>query len=133
MRRHCTPEAAARFWTKVEKTEGCWLWRGALSRKGYGSFRADAIGGRQSHRVAWELTHGPIPDGLFVLHRCDTPRCVNPAHLWLGTAADNSRDMALKGRAASGERHRETMLRVAARGERSGAARHPASMARHRT
>lgn len=58
----------------------------------------------RSHRAAWELTHGPVPDGLFVLHRCDNPPCCNPAHLFLGTRGDNNRDARAKGRHVHGER-----------------------------
>jgi HNH endonuclease len=90
-------EVEARFWAKVEKTDGCWEWRGAISKNGYGKF---AFGGtmKSVHRVAWVLTRGPIPEGLHVLHRCDNRPCVNPEHLWLGTSADNLNDCVVKGR-----------------------------------
>ena len=85
-----------RFWEKVNKTEGCWYWTGA-THGGYGEIN---IRGkiRTASRVAWELTFGPIPDGLFVCHHCDTPRCVNPAHLFLGTNLDNTHDRIAKRR-----------------------------------
>lgn len=87
-------------------SDGCWLWNGLLNRKGYGSFR---FRGKQqcAHRVAYKLLVGEIPGGLFVCHSCDTPACVNPKHLWLGTAADNNRDRDIKGRqrSVSGDAH----------------------------
>lgn len=98
---HVGPEYyASRFWSKVEKHEAneCWLWTGgARIATGYGRFYAF---GEQilAHRFAWELAHGQVPDGLFVLHRCDNPPCVNVDHLWLGTKGDNNRDTAAKGR-----------------------------------
>jgi hypothetical protein len=100
---------ADRFDAKVhpEPTTGCHLWVGATNSKGYGSIRSGGRGAAivDAHRVAWEREHGPIPGGLFVLHRCDTPACVNVEHLRLGTQLDNMRDMASKGRARGGGFH----------------------------
>jgi HNH endonuclease/Ribbon-helix-helix protein, copG family len=92
---------ADRFYRKVSVTEGgCHVWSGAQNGWGYGRLRRGARSARHSsaHRVAWELKNGPVPDGLFVLHRCDNRACVNPDHLWLGTHSDNMRDMIAKGR-----------------------------------
>ena len=93
---------AERFWPFVDTSAGpeaCWLWTGG-TQKGYGAFgiRADLI--VRAHRFAWELTYGPIPEGLNVLHHCDTPLCCNPhpKHLFLGTFQDNTVDMVLKKR-----------------------------------
>ena len=89
-----SPEA---FWNKVNKTDGCWLWTGHRTTNGYGRLHFDGRG-IQAHRLAWEWTNGPIPEGLRVCHRCDVPNCVNPEHLFLGTQQDNIRDMYAKGR-----------------------------------
>lgn len=75
-------------------SDQCWEWRGYRTIKGYGSIGA----GEFAHRVAYELLVGPIPPKLYVLHHCDNPPCVNPSHLFLGTIADNNRDMVEKGR-----------------------------------
>jgi hypothetical protein len=112
--RNCSYEGrrkplAERFWTKVDKTSsqfGCWLWTGALNRSGYGKI-GDQGRTLQTHRVAWELINGQIPDGLFVCHDCDRfypvgdtfhRRCVRPDHLFLGTDGDNTRDCLTKDR-----------------------------------
>jgi hypothetical protein len=87
-----------RFWNKVERGDGCWEWRGAKSRFGYGRFIVGR-NNRLAHRVAWAATRGEIPVGMNVCHRCDNPSCVNPDHLFLGTQRDNVRDMHEKGRA----------------------------------
>lgn len=99
-----TPES---FWSKVNKLGPvpeltpqlgcCWLWLGRPTPRGYGHQRWDGKMMR-AHRVAWLISIGPIPTGLFVLHHCDNPPCVNPAHLWLGTHDDNMRDRQEKGR-----------------------------------
>lgn len=86
-----------RYWAKVRRGPSCWLWEGSTTPDGYGTI---SVGGRPvyTHRLAWAIVHGPIPVGQSVLHRCDTPGCVNPAHLFLGTQRDNMRDAVQKGR-----------------------------------
>jgi hypothetical protein len=83
---------------------GCILWNGSVHANGYGMIKKDKRSPRRAHRVVWELTHGPIPDGLMVCHHCDNRRCVNLEHLFLGTHQDNMDDMIAKGRNAVGER-----------------------------
>lgn len=96
-----------RFWDKVQKgkDDECWLWTANKLKKKDGSKGYGLIGkGRRgegvlyAHRVSYEIHYGPIPKGLYVLHRCDNPQCVNPAHLFVGTHQDNMDDMDQKGR-----------------------------------
>lgn len=83
------------FWSKVDKTGECWVWVAGRFVTGYGAYRNQG-----AHRVSWGLMNGPIPAGLFVLHRCDNPPCVRPDHLFLGTHTDNMHDKVAKGRAS---------------------------------
>ena len=86
-----------RFWDKVEKTDGCWVWTASKFADGYGKFKFDGKN-RRAHRMAWLLTNGEIPDGMVVMHSCDIRECVNPEHLSIGSAKDNSQDMVSKNR-----------------------------------
>ena len=83
---------------RVDDETGCWMWLGhPRGSNGYGSIK---VGGRAevAHRYSWALHHGPIPEGLIVCHKCDTPLCVNPEHLFVGTHSDNQQDKMRKGR-----------------------------------
>jgi hypothetical protein len=89
-----------RFWSRVDKTGDCWLWTYCKNTCGYGVFGVGTGKHVLAHRAAWTYTNGDIPKGLSVLHKCDNPICVRPAHLFLGTQRDNVRDMWRKGRNA---------------------------------
>ena len=101
------------FWRHVNKTDGCWLWTASTNGGRYGKF---SLAGKtvSAHRFSWELANGPITTAeLFVCHKCDNVKCVNPAHLFLGTAGDNVRDCHNKGRQRDqrGEKHALTTIK----------------------
>ncbi len=133
-----TDKDRARFESKIypEPNSGCWLWDGGIGRGGYGRF---AVGRKtlRAHRVSYELHVGAVPrgeghHGTCVLHKCDNPPCVNPAHLFLGTNSDNTADRHAKGRDAKGDRSgRRTRPDRTARGSSMHATRNTASGARH--
>lgn len=112
---HPRQPVAERFWSYVHRTDTCWLWTGPMTR-GYGRFRVvwneSCV---RAHRFAWELTYGPIPDGLLVLHRCNTPACVRPDHLYLGDQRQNMVDRSAAGTGFRmvGEQHARARLTVA--------------------
>lgn len=95
----------ALLWSKIDKKHpsGCWVYKGATDRRGYGRPAKPLGGGDQrryyAHRRVYELMNGPIPLGKLVLHKCDNPPCCNPDHLFLGSDADNANDKSAKGRA----------------------------------
>ncbi len=112
---------AERFWTKVDKTneDGCWVWTGSKDRYGYGRIgmkkNGKWTGYNRATRVIWELTYGPIPNGLLLCHHCDNPPCVRIDHLYLGTKSTNARDAIASGlwNARTGNRHPKAKLSVA--------------------
>lgn len=106
-----TPEREAEFWSRAERDGECLIWTRSRTGRGYGSFRVNGENA-PAHRLSYQLTKGPIPDGLVVRHTCDRPACIEPRHLLIGTTLDNMRDKYERGRAAHphGGQHYRTRL-----------------------
>ncbi len=95
----------------LNKETGCWDWTASCAGKGYGQIKIPGTRKQDyAHRVSYRINIGEIPEGKYVLHRCDNPKCVNPAHLFLGNAKDNAQDMRDKGRHLPGEANTEAVL-----------------------
>jgi len=94
----------------VDPGTGCWNWSGVLHKQGYGMIRSGRTH-HLTHRASYKVFKGEIPDGLFVCHRCDNRKCVNPDHLFLGTVQDNQRDMKSKDRSMFGEKSSAAKLK----------------------
>lgn len=104
-----TKTVEQRFWEKVivKGADDCWEWQAKRDKDGYGEFAISHGNNHKAHRVSWLLSRGKPAGKLWVLHKCDNPPCVNPNHLFLGTATDNNRDASAKGRSRGGSRKGE--------------------------
>ena len=102
-----TIPAKDRFWGRVKKTSGCWIWTGTINDSGYGVLGRGGrdAGNVRAHVLSWTLTNGEIPDGIQVCHHCDNPPCVRPDHLFLGTPKQNANDRDAKNRVQHGMKH----------------------------
>jgi hypothetical protein len=103
-----TPDPVTAFFLKVEVTDSCWLWRGKLNDYGYGIFHEGR--NQRAHRWLYETFYGPIGEDKICCHKCDTPACVNPAHIFIGTKHDNMSDAMSKGRVPVGSKRKHSKL-----------------------
>lgn len=106
---HLEHQRIETFWNRVQKTEGCWEYQGRRNSRGYGMVPIKGTSMARAHKFAWELTNGPVPDGLELLHECDNPPCVrpHPLHVHPGTHAENMADAAERRRFPYGEKWRQ--------------------------
>ncbi len=105
------PDFIERFEAKLDKSGDCWLWTASVAGKGYGQMKLPKQRKQEySHRLAYMIYKGPIPEGIQVCHTCDTPKCCNPDHLFLGTCKVNLEDMAAKNRSTHGEKNAASKL-----------------------
>lgn len=95
-------KVAKRFYSRVIKTDSCWIWKGTIGTDGYGSLYDENSRQEKAHRISYRLNKGEIPKGLCVMHKCDNKLCVNPEHLSLGTRKENNLDRVKKGRTKDG-------------------------------
>ena len=115
-----TPKFATHFWSRIDKNGPipthrpelgpCWEWQGSRIGKGYGHLNVGRNEHHYAHRLAYQLTIGPIPESLFVCHHCDNPPCCNPTHLWAATHQENMQDAGNKGQTGM-QVHPESVLR----------------------
>lgn len=105
-----TTKERLEYYRQIDPETGCWIWTGSVVGGRYGQTTMGDGKPMKAHRVSYLTYVGEIPDGMMVCHKCDNPRCINPEHLFLGSALDNQRDSVVKGRNARGSRQGNSKL-----------------------
>jgi len=130
VKKKLTDKEKSKFWSKVLKTDSCWILNGWIKENGYGGIN---FSGKNfyAHRISFIIANGSIPDSKpIICHRCDNPRCVNPKHLFAGTTRDNVRDMISKGRRCPTEKMKTLIKMAAQRGDNHYTHRNPSLIRR---